>query len=201
MRTLSAAAVQQLGVSSSQRLSRSDSGSAPKATQDNGWSPRPRLRPPFSSVGQRTAPASCFLRVVHTKVQGQSPRRAKEARRACEPKEAWCHPAVFGDGTRISHTLRQDRVQVKRANAITRQWRPVLSLVRMRLPFNLLACCPTPWNASSPDRAGNSFDLRKICSLMLTGPRDLGFFYPMRAGNVRTAEASCSLFCCQSSGS
>ena len=33
----------------SQRLSRSDSGSAPKATQDNGWSPRPRLRRPFWS--------------------------------------------------------------------------------------------------------------------------------------------------------
>ena len=56
MRTLSAAAVQQLGVSSSQRLSRSDSGSAPKATQDR-WSPRPGSGRRSSPVGQRTAPA------------------------------------------------------------------------------------------------------------------------------------------------
>ena len=61
MRTLSAAAVQQLGVSSSQRLSRSDSGSAPKATQDNGWSPKPRLRPPFRSRRTTDRPRILFL--------------------------------------------------------------------------------------------------------------------------------------------
>ena len=58
MRTLSAAAVQQLGVSSSQRLSRSDSGSAPKATQDNGGAqdkaPAAVLVP--SDNGQRQLP-------------------------------------------------------------------------------------------------------------------------------------------------
>ena len=35
---------------------------------------------------------------------------------------------------------------------------------------------------------GNGFDLRKICSLMLTGPRDLGFYYPMRFHKLGTYE-------------
>ena len=65
-----------------------------------------------SPVGQRTAPASCFLRVVHTKVQGQSFAQGEPKRPdGCEPEEAWCHPGGSSDGARISHTLRQDRVQ------------------------------------------------------------------------------------------
>ena len=74
---------------------------------------------------QRTAPTSCFLRVVHTKVQGQSPRRAKEARRACEPERG--ATLRYSDGARISHTLRQDRVQGEEGKRRTRRWRPVLS--------------------------------------------------------------------------
>ena len=35
---------------------------------------------------------------------------------------------------------------------------------------------------------GNGFDLRKIYSLMLTGPRDLGFYYPMRFHKLGTYE-------------
>ena len=35
---------------------------------------------------------------------------------------------------------------------------------------------------------GSGFDLRKICSLMLTGPRDLGFYYPMRFHKLGTYE-------------
>ena len=58
----------------------------------------------------------------------------------------------------------------------------------MRLPFNLLACCPSPGTPSSPDLDGQWLDLRKICSLMLTGPRDLGFYYPMRFHKLGTYE-------------
>ena len=68
-------------------------------------------------VGQRTGPASCFLRVVHTKVQGQSPRRAKEARRACEPEEAWCHPAVRATPPAFHMLCVKTECRGKRANA------------------------------------------------------------------------------------
>ena len=66
-------------------------------------SPKTKAPAAASPVGQRTAPASCFLQVVHTKVPRQSPRRAKEVRRACEAEKVWCHPAAKSDGARKPH--------------------------------------------------------------------------------------------------
>ena len=109
MRTLSAAAVQQLGVSSSQRLSRSDSGSAPKAN------PRQRVEPKTkapaavlvpSDNGQPPHLVSCESCTPKSKgkVQGEPKRPDGHA----NPRiEAWCHPAVIA----TAPTLRQDRVQ------------------------------------------------------------------------------------------
>ena len=81
----------------------------------SGSAPTPRA--PVQLPGQRAAPASCFLRVVHTKVQGQSPRRAKKARQACEPEEAWCHPAVIATGPAYHTLCVKTECRVKRANA------------------------------------------------------------------------------------
>ena len=78
--------------SSSQRLSRSDSGSAPKATQDGAQDQDCSRR--SGPVAQHSSP-SCFLRVVHTEVQG-------ELKRSGEPQEATPRLA----GARTSHTLR-----------------------------------------------------------------------------------------------
>ena len=86
---------------------------------------------------------------------------------------------------------------------------------RMRLPFNLLACCPSPGTPSSPELDGQWLDLGKICALMPTGvplsrcpsvplslslcPLSLCLCSSLRGNRVRwDAVRPCRLYSCRS---